>query len=225
MSTVAFIPARGGSKGVPNKNLKELGGKPLIAWTIEAAFRARLERVVVSTDSEEIAKVGRECGAEVMMRPAELAQDKSSMYEVLKSELPKMEPMPEIVVLLQPTSPFRTPVQIQNALSFFVANRERFSSLVAAETVPEKYNPSQVIVTTPTGSRMANGTAISNRVTRRQDFPNAYVPTGETYIFKTENLNHGSFYGDNVMIFETKGSININTVEDFEEAERQLATK
>lgn len=222
---IAFIPARSGSKSIIDKNIRELGEKPLIAWTIETAFRSGIQRVIVNTDSIEYGNIAREYGAEVMIRPLELAQDETSMYEVLKNEIPKIEPRPELVVLMQPTSPFRNKNQVMSAISFLVNNMDEYDSLIAVEKVPDRYNPSQVIVATPLGFRMANGSPVSNRVTRRQESPEAFVPTGSLYIFKTSNLEKGSFYGDKVMLFESESSININSQEDWNEAVKSLEIK
>jgi len=109
---LAIIPARGGSKGIPRKNLALLGGKPLVVWTIEAARHAQLVgRVVVSTEDAEIAEVARETGAEVIPRPAELAQDTTHTEPVLVHALEYLRRregyVPEVVVLLQPTAPLR----------------------------------------------------------------------------------------------------------------------
>lgn len=224
---IAFIPARGGSKSIPKKNIKLLGGKPLIAYSIETALQCGL-RTIVNTDDPEIAKVVREYGAEVMeMTPKEakergIHQDTSSMYQVLKSEIPRIEPIPELVLLLQATSPFRKKIHIKTALSALGANLDKFDSLIAAERVPEKYHPAQVIVSTPLGLRMANGSPISQRITRRQGHGEAWIPTGSIYLFKTSNLEKGSFYGERPMVIEVEPDININDQSDWEEAELWL---
>src|SRR3990170_965342 len=123
MSTVlAVIPARGGSKSIPRKNIKPLGGKPLIGWTIDAALQSRmLSRVIVSTDDAEIAQAARECGAETpFLRPPELAQDDSSSISVVLHALQWLEEQehfsPDYVLLLQPTSPFRNAHDIRAAI-------------------------------------------------------------------------------------------------------------
>lgn len=225
MSIIAFIPARGGSKSIPRKNLKLLGDKPLIAWSIQSAFAAGIERVVVSTEDPEIAKVAKEWGAEVLERPTELAQDETSMFELLKSEVFKIDPLPEIVVLLQPTSPFRERVHIKSAISLLSNNLDGYDSLISAERVPEKYHPAQVIVSTPLGHRMANGSPVSQRKTRRQDFQECWVPTGSIYAFKTSNLEKGSIYGEKTLILETEGTININDQSDWLAAEQWLSSQ
>lgn len=223
MNNIAvLIPARGGSKSIPLKNIKMLGDKPLIAWTIQSALNAGIQRVIVSTDHDEIAKISREFGAEVIMRPTELAQDTTPMYDVLKSEIPKIEPIPEFVMILQPTSPFREKVHIKAAISFLTANIEEYDSLISVNRVPHRYHPAQTIVMTPTGPKMASGAPISQRITRRQDFPDAFIPDGGIYFFKTSNLERGNLYGNKVLLLETEERININEASDWEIAEQQI---
>src|SRR5262249_41233552 len=115
---VAVVPARGGSKSIPRKNIVMLAGKPLIAWTIECAQACRLiDRVVVSTENEEIASIARQCGAEVpFLRPSVLAQDDTPMLPVLQHVISEVETRGSrvgIVVLLQPTSPLRSAADIE----------------------------------------------------------------------------------------------------------------
>lgn len=222
---IAFIPARSGSKSIPDKNIKLLGGKPLLAWTIESAFKAGINRVIVNSDSEEYLKIAKEYGAEGMLRPEQLALDNTSMYSVLKDQIPKIEPIPEIVVLLSPTVPFRKVTIIKIALSFFTNSLNEYDSLMAVQRVPDEYNPAQVIITTPTGLRMADGRQISNRLTRRQEYPGAYVTSQGLYIFKPSNLEKGSFYGDKTMLLECDKSLDLNTEEDWQKAEEILKQK
>ena len=122
MKTIAFIFARGGSKGLPGKNIRTLSGKPLIAWSIEHALTVkRIERVIVSTDSEEIAAVVRDYGAEVpFIRPAELAQDDSPEWLAWRHALNYMREttgaLPEVMVSVPTTAPLRLPLDIENCL-------------------------------------------------------------------------------------------------------------
>jgi CMP-N-acetylneuraminic acid synthetase len=216
---ICFIPARGGSKSIPRKNIKLLNGKPLIAYSIESALKAKL-RTIVSTDDIEIAKVAVKYGAEVMIRPDNLAQDETSMYEVLKSEIPKLKGKIDAVLLLQPTSPLRTDKQIKDAIERFDSDKE--DSLVSVSEVPEKYNPAQVFMDGPNGAILVNGSPVYKRITRRQDFPPAWTPTGSIYLFKTENLANGNIYGERVSMLVTDEEININTMEEWEDAENYL---
>ena len=220
MNIICFIPARSGSKSILDKNIKILGGKPLIAWTIKTAFESGLSRVIVSSDSQKYLDIAKEYGTETLLRPKELSGDDISMYQVLKSEIPKLEIQPEIVVLLSPTVPFRKKIHIKNAISFFVNNLKEYDSLMAVQKVPHEYNPAQVIINTPAGLCMANGSPISNRIARRQEYPDAYVTSQGIYIFKTSNLEKGSFYGNKTMLMECDKSIDINLESDFLQAEK-----
>lgn len=239
MSMIVFIPARAGSKSITDKNTKELGGKPLVAWSIESALEAGIEKVIVNSDGEDILNIAKEAGATIMSRPASLAKDKTSMFELLKSEIAKITPLPDIVMLLQPTVPFRSKFQIRLAIQMLEANQE-YDSVILVERIPEKYHPMLAIVQSTTGNRVLfakvkkwwggkkyegpilEGVPISQRVTRRQDHANAWVPTGSIYLFKTKNLGKGSFYGDRVMLVETEPSININDQKDWDEAEEWI---
>ena len=122
MKILAFIPARGGSKRIPNKNIKLLNGKPLIVYTIEAAKGSNhINRIVVSTDSEEIATIAKQYGAEVpFLRPKEISQSDSTEMQFFEHALNRFEKHeqyePDLIVLLYPTSPFRKPASIDRAI-------------------------------------------------------------------------------------------------------------
>lgn len=113
----AIIPARGGSKGIPRKNILRLGGKPLIAWSIgHAKLAAAVERVIVSTDDDDIAGVAKDCAAEVIFRPPDMARDDSPSEEALRHALKQLDEQPELVVFLQPTSPIRQADDVDRAI-------------------------------------------------------------------------------------------------------------
>ncbi|MCR9140714.1 MAG: acylneuraminate cytidylyltransferase family protein [bacterium] len=117
MKVAAVIPARGGSKGIPRKNIKAIQGKPLIAWSIDAARESKLlSEFFVSTDDEEIARVARECGAPVLMRPPELATDESKTVDLLQ-HLAGQKPEMDAFCVLQPTSPLRYPGLIDECIT------------------------------------------------------------------------------------------------------------
>src|SRR3990167_2591796 len=184
---LVFIPARGGSKSIPNKNIKILGDKPLIAWSINSAFKAGLQRVIVNTDSEEIAKVAKEYGAEVQIRPKNLGKDTTSMFEVLRSEIPKIEPKPDLVLLLQPTSPFRKSVHIKTAISYLTENLDKYDCLVSVNRIPNKYHPAEAIISIQNGKGMVMGKLITLKDKIKSYF------TGIKYttffeIFRTEKI-------------------------------------
>jgi len=250
MNIVAFIPARGGSKSIPRKNIKELGGKPLIAYSIESAMKCGVSQVIVNTDDKEIEEIAMKNNAKVMIRSLNISKDNTSMFDVLKNEIPKITPLPDLVLLLQPTSPFRKASHIQIAISYLSNNLDKFDSVVSVERVPEKYNPyamilenshskimmfrklmtlKEKIVSWMVGKKFIgpnlNGYPISQRMIRRQDFPQAWIPDGSIYLFKTENLKNGSIYGETVMLLESEGSININAPDDWIKAEEYLKSK
>lgn len=231
LMTVAIIPARLGSKSIPKKNIKLLGEKPLIAYSIESAQSAGL-RTIVSTEAQEIAQVAKQYGAEVLDRPGKLAKDNTSMFDVLRHEVFRIKPVPEYVVLLQPTNPFRKDIHLK--LAARVIEDGKYDSVITVEKVPEKYNAALQITTNSKGRRMffskgnffnkwenhfPEGVPVSQRITRRQDHPECWIPDGSVYAFKSENLRKGSIYGENIMLLENEGSLNINDPSDWEQGE------
>ena len=140
MKILGVIPARGGSKGIPKKNIKLLNGKPLIAYTIEVALASNLDKVVVSTDCEEIASISKEYGADVIMRSENLAQDNTPTLPVLKDTINKIDSEYDAVMTLQPTSPFRTTKHIDEAIELFTSDKEA-DSLVSVVEVPHNFMP------------------------------------------------------------------------------------
>lgn len=138
---IAIVPARGGSKGIPRKNLRRLGGLPLVAWAIRAGLRAsHVDRVILTTEDEEIAAVGKEEGAEVWMRPKELARDDATTMSVLRHIVDCMDGRDlyvEAFVLLEPTSPFRTPDIVDRCISKLVPGVATVLSVTQLERNPK----------------------------------------------------------------------------------------
>jgi len=179
---LAIIPARGGSKGVPRKNTRLLAGKPLIAYSIEAAFRSNLiDRVVVSTEDEGIAGISERHGARVIRRPLELAQDDTPSLPVLQHVIRHLadaeEPHPDIIVILQPTSPLRTVADIDTAIEMFV--EKGCDSVVS---VCEVEHPLEWMYTL-TGDRLESVVKGDQKVARRQDAAGVYYRlNGAVYV-------------------------------------------
>jgi len=228
MKTLAIITARGGSKGVPRKNLKKLGGKPLIAHTIEAAKNSDVfDRIVVTTDDAEIADVAKEYGAEVpFMRPSELAEDATPTLPVLVHALEWLKDNenyePDAVMLLQPTAPLRRPEHIREAHDLFVQSGA--DSVVSMKEVPGYHNAHWQFRVGKNGEvTIATGEHFRDIVKRRQELPKTYTRNGAIYLFKTHLLSGAepTFYGDDVRayIMDDASSVNIDTLADFEEAE------
>jgi len=173
---VGIIPARGGSKGIPGKNIKPLGGKPLISYTIEAALESRLDRTIVSTDDKGIAAVAKKYGAEVpFLRPKELATDEASSRSVLMHALDYLEEgeryRPDVVVFLQPTSPFRTCEQINAGLKMLLASD--VDSIVGVCEVSADSHPYFVYKLDGKGN-LRELVKIKNKPLRRQELPKFY---------------------------------------------------
>jgi CMP-N,N'-diacetyllegionaminic acid synthase len=189
LNVVALIPARGGSKGIPRKNVLPVAGKPLIAWTIAAALRSRkLSRILVSTDDAEIAQVAREYGAEApFLRPPELARDESPVIDTVEHALRWVERaagnLPDYVLLLQPTSPLRTTEDIDGAIDFAYA-RGAEAVLGVCEASPHPYLARRIA---QDGS-LDDFIVVPTRPARRQDFPPAYVLNGAIYLNRVESL-------------------------------------
>ncbi|QNM85771.1 acylneuraminate cytidylyltransferase family protein [Polaribacter pectinis] len=221
---LGIIPARGGSKGVPNKNIKKLNGKPLIQYTSEIALKSKyLNRVIVSTDDANIAEISKLVGVEVpFMRPDNLAQDTSPTLPVIKHALNFYKNLGiefDAVCLLQVTSPIRTLDFLNNCLGKFIESD--LDSLISVLDVPHHLNPHWTFKENVHGN-LSISTGEKNIISRRQDLPNAYYRDGSVYLTKTEViLNQNSLYGDKIGYFvnPTKDNVNIDTLEDWQNAE------
>jgi CMP-N,N'-diacetyllegionaminic acid synthase len=226
MKILGVIPARGGSKGIPRKNIALLRGRPLIAYTIDAALAATsLERIIVSTDDVEIAAVSRGLGAEVLMRPAELAMDETSTVSVLQhvvAELVGTGYRPDAVMTLQPTSPLRTSTHIDEAARAFT-NDPLADSLVSCIEVPHVFHPHSVMRLT------AEGTLVPfldlPQPGRRQDKELVFARNGAAiYITRTARLGEFIFGGRLIpYMMPEAASIDIDIPPDLAIAERLLA--
>lgn len=229
MKVLGVIPARGGSKGVPGKNIKCLGGKPLLQWTAEAARASRLlTRVVLSTDSEEIAAVGRECGLEVpFIRPSSLSLDTTPTLPVLQHAVRVLETRSDpfdAVCLLQPTSPFRNESDIDSCIALMESAQA--DSVVSVLAVPYEYNPHWVYFREDSGMLRLSTGAIEP-IPRRQDLPPAYHREGSVYVTRRDELmERNSLFGRRVIgyIVDRAENVNIDTASDWVRAERFLST-
>lgn len=172
---LGIIPARGGSKGIPRKNIKSIGGKPLIAWTIEAAKQSRaLDRCIVSTEDKEIADVAQGYGAEILLRPQKLATDKASTLSVLQHAVSQIPC--DILVLLQPTSPVRRPALIDECVTEFI--EKGYDSLATGLTCKYiEYGKSEQ---------------------RRQDIQCFFYDDGNVYVIKAGLIEKGDRYGKKI---------------------------
>jgi CMP-N,N'-diacetyllegionaminic acid synthase len=229
MRVLGLIPARGGSKGIPRKNVRPLAGKPLIQHTIDAARAAgRLTRVIVSTDDAEIADVARRGGAEVpFLRPGELARDDTPMLPVVQHALDTLEQAGELydaVCLLQPSSPLRTGADIDACIAML--EQEEADAVVSVLPVPAEYNPHWVYFRRSDGTlRLATGE--TTPIPRRQALPPAFHRDGAVYVTRTAVVRHGSLYGERLLgyLMDPAWSVNLDERADWERAEALLGRR
>ena len=226
MKILGLIPARGGSKGIPGKNIKLLGGKPLLQYTFESAKASGLlDRVILSSDDPEIIAVGVGLGMEIpFIRPDELAGDATTSLEVIKHALKELRSHGEeydAVCLLQPTTPFRSGRLIDAAIEKF--RKGDYDSLISVREVQADFNPHWIFEEKNGNLQIATGE--KEIISRRQDLPKAYHRDGAIYITKTSVLlKQNSLYGDKIGFIDTTGSVyvNIDTEEDWELAEKMV---
>ena len=228
MNILGLIPARGGSKGIPGKNIKYLAGKPLIAWTIESALKSKTcSRLIVTTDDEKIARVAREWGADVpFIRPKILATDTSTSISVVEHALIWLEEneqnFPEYIMLLQPTSPLRTRADICNCVD--IARTKKAIAVVSVcEANPHPYIVKKI---SETGT-LENFIPMEKVYDRRQDMPLAYALNGAIYLNRCDSLlSTHSFTPEGTLayIMPKERSIDIDSPVDFQIAEFLLQT-
>lgn len=226
---LGLVPARGGSKGVPGKNLKPLAGRALLDYTAIAARESGvLDRVVLSTDSEEIAEAGRRAGLDVpFLRPAALAADDTPMLPVLTHAVETLAAQgwhAEMIVLLQPTSPLRKPAHIRDAVQLL--RQTGADSVVSVVELPRHLSPDYVMKIE--GGALKPFLPEGARLTRRQDARPAYSRDGTVYACWRRTLERfGSLYGDDCrpLLVDAGDSLSIDSPSDWELAERRLAAR
>lgn len=212
---LAVIPARGGSKRLPNKNMLHLCGKPLIAWTIEAALGSSyIDRSVVTSDSDEILKIGEKYDVGIIKRPKKLALDTSTTIDAIKHAIEIIGNKYDFTVLLQPTSPLRTSKHIDGAIEFLEDRKaEAVISVCENEHSPLWSN------TLPNDLSMKNFLRKDIINKRSQDLPKYYRLNGAIYICRTSKLleQNTFFLNDNIYayVMDRKSSIDIDDKFDF----------
>ena len=223
LRVLGVIPARGGSKGIPRKNITPLLGRPLLGYTADAALASRrITRALLSTDDPEIAEVGRQCGLDVpFLRPIDLAQDHTPTLPVVKHAVEWVEQEGDgydAICLLQPTSPLRRTSDIDSAIEML--ERSDADSVVSVSPIPHRYNPHWAYVEQQDGAlRLSTGE--EEPIPRRQDLPRAFYRDGSIYVVRRDVLmQRNSLYGTKVLghVVDESRSVNIDDSADLERA-------
>lgn len=229
---LGLVTARGGSKRVPRKNIKEFLGKPLLAWTIETGKQAGVfDRFVLTTEDEEIAEIGKKYGVEVpFLRPAEYAQDTSKSFDAVKHAYEWLRDkngfVADYIILLEPTAPGRQPFHIKEVAQLI--QKDEIDSLMGVSELPAHFHPLKVVkmledetIVRHHGDRLIRDTNIRN-----QDYSKVYYTNSTVYAFKPGNFSgeYPSLWGNRVYgyVMEEKYAIDIDTPEDWILAEAKM---
>lgn len=227
MKILGLIPARGGSKGVPNKNIKLLAGKPLLQYTSDVALKSSLlSKVILSSDDDTIIEVAKNLGIVTpFKRPASLAKDTSPTLPVILHALAFYETQDiyfDAVCLLQTTSPFRSVTFLDEALQTFI--RKDCDSLISVLEVPHEFNPHWTFKADKQ-NHLKISTGEQEIISRRQELPKAYHRDGSIYITKTSVLKEqNSLFGNTIAYIESSREdyVNIDTIDDWKCAEKMV---
>lgn len=217
-SFLGIIPARGGSKRLPRKNILDLAGKPLIVWTIEASLKSRyIDKTIVTSDDDEILAISEKYGASVIKRPQELASDTATTFDAIKHTIDNMEKY-DYIVLLQPTSPLRNEKHIDEAIELLEEkNADAVISVCEMEHSPLWSN------TLPEDNNMSNFLRDDIKNKRSQDLPTYYRLNGAIYICNINRMikEKTMFLKDNIYAYkmDRKSSVDIDEEIDFKLAE------
>lgn len=232
LEVLAIIPARSGSKGILNKNMVLINGKPLLQYTYDAAIHSKkITRIILSTDSEEYAKYAKKQGIETLMRPVQLAEDDTPMKDVIDYHLAQLEAnnyIPDVFVLLQPTSPLRTAHNIDEALESLEAN-SKADAVVSVMKVPHNFTPLKVMTLDDEGF-LHFYQPDGEKYSTRQKLPQQYYARNGAAIYAVYTkayMETHSLYG-NVCIpylMDSKVSVDIDEIEDIEIASWRISQR
>jgi CMP-N,N'-diacetyllegionaminic acid synthase len=232
MKILGLITARGGSKRVPRKNVKEFLGKPLLIWSVETGkISGVFDRFILSTDDEEIAAIGKMAGIDVpFMRPLELATDTSGSFDVVKHAVEWLEEhdgfAPDGVILLEPTAPGRQAFHIREVARLLETTPT--DSIVGISSMPGHFSPLKALARDNDGivTRVGDGAILRDLVHRNQDIPPCYYINSALYAFKRDNLTDGSgsLWGKSTFgyLMEDKYAFDIDTLDDWIVAEAKM---
>ena len=228
MNIITVIPARGGSKSIPKKNIQLLNGKPLVQYSIDYSLKSSLvDYTIVSTDSDEIAKISMKCGAKVpFLRPKEFAEDDTPDYPVIKHAIDTLEEFKkkiiDVVILLRPTSPLRPPNLIEMGIDLL----KRFPKATSIRSVTKtKEHPFRQWQKNGNYIRGFEKSIDEPYNLPRQKLPEIYFQTGDIEIIKRNTLISGSISGENVMplLIDHSSMLDIDEISDLEFANKKFS--
>jgi CMP-N-acetylneuraminic acid synthetase len=221
----ALVTARSGSKGVPDKNIKHIGGHSLLDWSIKSSLRTQsINQVYFSTDSEDYANIGKECGAVVpFLRPKELASDTANDLDVIKHFLSLIDEKPDALVHIRPTTPLRDPSILDKAIEMFFSKKDNLTSLRSVHEMSESAYKSFEVNDKGFLSTIGSIENGDKANLPRQAFPKTYIANGyidvldPNYILKENKL-----HGDKILAFQTPVMTEVDSIEDLEYLEWQI---
>lgn len=226
---VALIPARSGSKGVPNKNIRDLGGRSVLEWSIVACLRSTfIEKTIVSTDSDDYATLARKLGAEApFLRPSEISTDCSTDFELIHHALmwlSENDELPDYVVHIRPTTPFRNPELIDDAIRRFV-NDQGATAMRSVHMMSESaYKAFEILEGCQLKSVWSDSVNLDMLNNARQTFPDTYMANGYVDVLSVDFiLKNRLIHGNKVIPFVTPAVGEIDTEEDFRWLQYQLS--
>jgi len=229
VNTIALIPARSGSKGVPNKNIKLLGEYTLLEWTIKTCLNCKLiDKVYVSTDSLKYAELARDAGAIVpFIRPNHLAKDTSTDFEFVchaLSWLEKNEKLPDYIVHMRPTTPLRQTNVVDKAIEIFTKNKNSTSLRSVHQMSESAYKTFEIDKNKILLKICSRDSNLDTANAARQSFPKTYVANGYVDVLSVSFIKEtGLLHGNNVLSFETEQAWEVDTMEDFEYLEFKMS--
>jgi CMP-N,N'-diacetyllegionaminic acid synthase len=225
VKVIALVTARSGSKGVPEKNIKNIGGHSLLDWSIKSSLKAQsISNVYLSTDSEVYANIGKECGALVpFLRPKELASDTANDLDVIKHFLSVIDEKPDALVHIRPTTPLRDPLILNKAIEMFFSKKDELTSLRSVHEMSESAYKSFEVSDRGFLSTIGSVESGDKANLPRQAFPKTYVANGYVDVLDPNYiLKENKLHGDKIFAFQTPVVTEVDSVEDLEYLEWQI---
>ena len=225
MLIAALVTARSGSKGVPDKNIKQIGGHTLLEWSIKSSLKTEsISQVYLSTDSEEYANIGKECGAIVpFLRPKELASDTANDLDVIRHFLSVIDIKLDALIHIRPTTPLRDPLILDKAIEVFFNQKGELTSLRSVQEMSESAYKSFEINDKGFLATIGSIESVEKANLPRQSFPKTYVANGYIDVLDPNYiLRENKFHGDKILAFQTPGVTEVDSIEDLEYLQWQV---